>query len=113
MSDATEQTFEVTHEMAVFLQYPASLKPSHKMLLSVLAGELKTAVWMQRNRRKYDRKQPELADIARLFISFVGDRIGADFYRLDSHTFAGLWSQGGTPIAVAAGRQLTLSLPKG
>jgi len=113
MSDATGQNFEVTHEMAVFLQYPTSLKPGHKMLLSVLAGELKTAVWMQRNRRKYDKKQPELADIARLFISFVGDRIRADFYRLDADTFAGLWSEGRKPMAVAAGRQLALSLPTG
>ena len=113
MADAIEQKFEITHEMAVFLQYPASLEPELKILLSILAGELKTAVWMQRNRRKYEKKQPQLDDIARLFISFVGDRIRADFYRLDADVFTGLWSRGRKPIAVVAGRQLTLSLPTG
>lgn len=113
MTDVIGHNFEVTYEMAVFLQYPAFTDQRHKTLLCILAGELKTAVWMQRNRRKFDRKKPTLIDIERLFISFVGDRIRADFYRLDNDSFAGLWSRGKTPLAVVEGKQLMLSLPTG
>ena len=63
------------------------------MLLQILGGELKFAVWIQRNRKKYDRANITAKDIQRSFVNFVRVRVRADFLRLDTVTFSRLWCQ--------------------
>ena len=45
----------VSAEAAIFLQYPAFKDQFHMRRLGFLGGELKLAVWLQRNRKKYDK----------------------------------------------------------
>ena len=77
-------------------------------LLQILGGELKLAVWLQRNRKKY-KARIAAKDIHRLFVYFVRVRVRADFLRLDD-CFRRFWCQGGSPMASTAERTLTLHI---
>ena len=77
-------------------------------LLQILGGELKLAVWLQRNRKKC-KARIAAKDIHRLFVYFVRVRVRADFLRLDD-CFRRLWCQGGSPMASTAERTLTLHI---
>ena len=106
MSAAVGEPVTLSSEAAIFLQYPTFEDKSHLTRLQILCGELKLAVWMQRNRKKYDRAKITVKDIHRLFINFVRVRIRADFLRLETDAFAELWCQGSQPMASADGEMI-------
>ena len=92
MSAAVAELVTVSAEAAIFLQYPAFKDQFYLRRLHILGGELKLAVWLQRNREKYKaRIAPK--DIHRLFVYFVRVRVRADFLRLDEDSFRRLWCQ--------------------
>jgi len=96
MSAAVEEPVTVSAEAAIFLQYPAFKDQFYLRRLHILGGELKLAVWLQRNREKYKaRIAPK--DIHRLFVYFVRVRVRADFLRLDEDSFRWLWSRAVRP----------------
>ena len=110
MSAAEAEPVTVSAEAAIFLQYPALKDQFHMRRLQILGGELKLAVWLQRNRKKYDKARIAAKDIHRLFVYFVRVRVRADFLRLDEDSFRRLWCQGGSPMASTAERTLTLHI---
>jgi len=66
--------------------------------LLVLSGELKLAIWTQRNRVKYDKIKLGGTDTLRLCIHMVRQRIQADFVRLCRQKFTNLWCRGNPPL---------------
>jgi len=55
MSAAVGDLVTVSTDAAIFLDYP-KFKSFHLFsLIRILGGELKLAVWMQRNSKKYDK----------------------------------------------------------
>ena len=52
MSAAVAEPDTVSADVAIFLQYPAFKDQFHMRRLQILGGELKLAVWLQRNRKK-------------------------------------------------------------
>jgi len=113
MSAAVGDLVTVSTDAAIFLDYP-KFKSFHLFsLIRILGGELKLAVWMQRNSKKYDKANITDKDIQRLFVHSVRLRIRVDFARLDSHTFGKLWCQGSPPLASVAGRVLTIHIDNG
>ena len=61
-------------------------------LIHILGGELKLAVWMQRNRKKYDKANITDKDIQRLFVHLVRLRIRVDFFWSKMSHFVAQWS---------------------
>ena len=110
MSAAVGESVTISPEAAIFLQYQTLKDDAHLRRLQILCGELKLSVWLQRNRKKYDKAHITAKDIHRLFVYFVKVRVRADFLRLEEDIFDRLWCQGSPPLASAAGRVLTLHI---
>ena len=81
----------------VLFQQDMGINPMDATTLLVLSGELKLAIWTQRNRVKYDKVQLDGTDILRLYIHSVKHRIQADFVRLERGHFSSLWCRGNPP----------------
>ena len=79
-------------------------------MLAILISELNYAIWTQRNRLKYEKKNPNTADIKSLFEHFVRTRILADHLRLDTDVFARLWCSGQPPLATAVGQNVVVNI---
>ena len=71
MLAAVVEPVKVSAESAIFLQYPAFKDQFHLRRLQILCGGLKLAVWLQCNRKKYDKVRIAAKDIHRLFVYFV------------------------------------------
>ena len=109
MSNVTGQPFVVTQDVALYLQNDIH-NTEHLKLFLIVCAELKYAIWTQRNRRKFDGKNPLTVDIERLFLYYVRSRIKADFVRLDNDSFANLWCTGTTALASVAGHCLNVNI---
>jgi len=65
MSAAVGKSIAVSADAAIFLDYPKFQNSFSLRLIQILGGEL--AVWMQCNRKKYDKANVTDKDVQRLF----------------------------------------------
>jgi hypothetical protein len=80
-------------------------------LFAVLSGELREAIWMQRNRAYKERKNVSQQDIERLFRHRLRIRIQADYQRWTLARFKDTWCRGpGPPTAEVTDGTLTVFL---
>lgn len=70
----TGQPFVITQDVALYLQNVIQ-HTEHLKLFFVVCAEFKYAIWTQRNRRKFDGKNPLTVVIERLFLYHVRSRI--------------------------------------
>jgi exonuclease III len=98
----------VSADTVVFMQKTNT--GGNEDMLAILISELNYAIWTQRNRLKYEKKNPNTADIKSLFEHFVRTRILADHLRLDTDVFARLWCSGQPPLATAVGQNVVVNI---
>ena len=108
MSAAAGFPVQVTVDSVIFMQKLNT--GGNDDMLSILSSELKNAIWIQRNRLKYERKNPDTADVKRLFEHFVKTRILADHLRLNTDVFARLWCSGQQSLATVVGQNVTVNI---
>ncbi len=108
MSAAAGFPVEITADSVIFMQKLNT--GGNDDMLSILSSELKNAIWIQRNRLKYEKKNPDTADVKRLFEHFVRTRILADHLRLSTDVFARLWCSGQQSLATVVGQNVIVNI---